>query len=146
MDIKNKALLKEVLKAGGECTHSVEEEGGIILHKDGEYYFTKVKNIHTGTEHAFGLYETDQDELRDKVLSKVAEGWKMYASFHTHPSFSPAPSSLDLAKLFQGFKYNIIFSPKTYMFSFNEWVGERTITYYIPTDTLNHLLKYNEHQ
>jgi proteasome lid subunit RPN8/RPN11 len=141
MDIKNKELIREVIKAAEECAHPLEEEGGIILARDGEYLFAKVKNIHTGTGQAAGLYETDQDELREKVLNRVAEGWKMYASFHTHPSFSPSPSALDLSKLFQGFKYNIISSPKTYMFSFNEWVGERTITYYIPTDTLNHLLK-----
>lgn len=141
MDIKNKHLLTAVLTAGDQCQHAVEEEGGIILAKDNGYVFAKVKNIHAGTSEAVGLYETDQHELKDKVLDEVAKGWQIYASFHTHPSFSPAPSSLDMHSLFQGFKYNIIFSPRTYMYSFSEWVGPKSIIYYVPTETLKHLLK-----
>jgi len=141
MDIKNKYLISAILDAAAECTHPVEEEGGIVLSKNDDYVFAKVKNIHSGESIAAGLYETDQQELKEKVLDKIAEGWTMYASFHTHPSFSPTPSTLDLTKLFQGFKYNIIFAPRTNMFSCSEWVGERTAIYYIPTETLKHLLE-----
>lgn len=137
----DKALVAEMLAAAKSCRHPVEEQGGIILNKDEEFLFVKVKNIYEGMDTAAGLYETDQNELSGLVLSKVSEGWKFYASFHTHPQFSPAPSSLDLGKLFQGFKQNIIFSPIMEMFSYSEWFGEQSLHYYIPTRTLEVLVK-----
>lgn len=146
MNIKDRQLIAAILAAGEQCTSNVEEEGGIILYKDADYVFARVKNIHEGTTTAAGLYETDLEELKAHVLSRVAEGWKFYASFHTHPSFSPTPSSLDLTKLFQGFKYNVIYSPKLGLFSFNEWMDGKSITYYISYDTLTHLAQIkNEH-
>jgi proteasome lid subunit RPN8/RPN11 len=137
----DKTLVTEMLAAAKSCSHPIEEQGGIILNKDEEFLFVKVKNIYEGTGMAAGLYETDQNELSSLVLSKVSEGWKFYASFHTHPQFSPAPSSLDLGKLFQGFKQNIIFSPIMEMFSYSEWFGEQSLHYYIPTRTLEVLVK-----
>ena len=132
-----------MLAGAKECTSTIEEEGGIILEKDGKYLFVRVRNKHEGTPRAPGLYETDLAELKDRVLNRVAEGWKFYSSFHTHPSFSPSPSSLDLSELFTGFKYNVIYSPKLDLFSFNQWVGNKSITYYIPTYTLTHLLSHS---
>ena len=137
----NARLAKTILVAAENCTHTVEEEGGIILEKDGEYCFVKVKNIHEGTDIAAGLYETDQIELKENVFSKVADGWKFYASFHTHPRYTPTPSSLDLQKLFQGFKYNVIFSPVREIFSYSQWLGEESAPYYIPKKTREALIK-----
>jgi len=131
-----------MVAAAEQCLSTIEEEGGIILEKDGEYVFVHVKNKHADTPRAPTLYETDLTELKEHVLGKVAEGWKFYASFHTHPSFSPNPSNLDLSELFTGFKYNIIYSPKLDLFSFNQWVGNKSITYYIPTHTLKHLINH----
>jgi proteasome lid subunit RPN8/RPN11 len=137
----NKPLIHSMLAAAKACDHRVEEEGGIILSKEGEYVFVKVKNIHEGTSTASGLYETDQQELKDNVFSKVSAGWKLHASFHTHPAFSPNPSSLDINKLFLGFKYNIIFAPISNMFSYSQWEGNRSLMYYMPAYTLENLVK-----
>lgn len=136
----NSVLIAAMLDASKRCAHHIEEEGGIILNKDEEYTFVKVKNIYEGTDVAAGLYETDQSELSSLVLTKVGEGWKFYASFHTHPQFSPAPSSLDLGKLFQGFKYNVIYSPIMEMFSCSQWFGDQSVHSYIPKKTLEILL------
>jgi proteasome lid subunit RPN8/RPN11 len=143
MDLResaNKPLFKAMLEAASACPHRREEEGGIVLAKDNEYQFVKVKNIHEGTDTAVGLYETDQAELKDRVLSKVGEGWKLFASFHTHPEFSPAPSSLDLGKLFNGFKYNVIYAPRMDMFSYSQWLGDKSSLIYIPANTLKNIL------
>ena len=137
----NARLAKTILQAAESCPDAVEEQGGIILAKDGEYCFVKVKNIHEGTSTAAGLYETDQTELKDNVLTKVGDGWKFYASFHTHPKWSAVPSNLDLEKLFQGFKYNVIFSPVKEIFSYSQWLGEQSAPYYIPKTTLEALTK-----
>jgi len=141
MNIENKALISAVLEAASQCTHHVEEEGGVILERGDEYTFGRVKNIHAGTETAIGLYETDLGELKSNVFNKLKEGWKMYASFHTHPSFGPTPSNLDLTKLFTGFKNNVIFSPRLNVFSFNEWDDDEPVTYYLSESTLQTLLK-----
>ena len=141
LESANKPLFKEMLTAAKICQHRGEEEGGIILAKDGEYHFVKVKNIHEGTATAAALYETDQTELKEKVLTKVGEGWKLFASFHTHPSFSPTPSSLDLRKLFNGFKYNIIFAPDMNTFSYSQWLGDKSSLYYMPVSTLKNILE-----
>jgi hypothetical protein len=137
----NSRLARAILKAAESCPHKIEEEGGIILEKDGEYCFVKVKNIYEGTDIAAGLYETDQTELKEKVLNKVGDGWKFYASFHTHPRYTSTPSRLDLEKLFQGFKYNVIFSPVKEIFSYSQWLGDESAPYYIPKTTLESLIK-----
>jgi proteasome lid subunit RPN8/RPN11 len=141
LESANNPLFREMLEAAKACDNRREEEGGIILTKDGEYHFVKVKNIHNGTETAAALYETDQTELKDKVLNKVGEGWRLFASFHTHPSFSPTPSSLDLSKLFNGFKYNIIFAPDMNTFSYSQWLGNKSSLYYMPANTLKNILE-----
>ena len=135
------SFVKAILKASEDCTSTQEEEGGLILEKEGVYEFVRVKNLYEGTDRASGLYETDQEELSQLVFSKICKGWKMHASFHTHPSFSPTPSSLDLDKLFQGFRYNIIWSPVHRTFSYSQWIGEDSCVTYIPIKTLEKLIK-----
>ena len=129
-------LLREVLRASEECVHRYEEEGGVILENAGKYAFVKVKNKHENTQEAIALYETDLSELQEKVFLKLSEGWKMFASFHTHPSFSPTPSQLDLAKLFQGFKYNVIYAKNVDRFSFSEWIQDVSCPVYVPRATI----------
>jgi proteasome lid subunit RPN8/RPN11 len=128
------------MQASEECKNRSEEEGGVILNKDDYFEFIKIKNAHADTSVAFGLYETDLSELSMRVFPKIAEGWKMYASFHTHPTFSPVPSSIDMTKLFQGFKYNIIFSPIKDMFSYSFWNNEESLISYIPKSTITQLV------
>ena len=135
------SFLKAVLKASEECTNNTEEEGGIIMEKDGVYEFVRVKNHHEGTDRAVGLYETDLEEFSQLVFSKVCKSWKMHASFHTHPGFSPTPSSLDLDKLFQGFKYNVIYSPAHRTFSYSQWIEDNSYVTYLPIKTIQQLIK-----
>lgn len=134
-------FFKAMLDASQKCTHAVEEEGGIIMEKEGEYEFVKIKNIYEGTDRAAGLYETDQEELSQLVFSRVCKGWKMHASFHTHPSFSPTPSNLDLDKLFHGFKYNVIYAPIHRTFSHSIWMDDVSCVTYIPTTTIQKIIK-----
>jgi proteasome lid subunit RPN8/RPN11 len=135
------SFLKAMISASVECTSTKEEEGGIIMEKDAVYEFVRVKNVYEGTDRASGLYETDQEELSQLIFSRVCKGWKMHASFHTHPSFSPTPSSLDLDKLFQGFRYNIIWSPTHRTFSYSAWIGEESYLAYLPISTIEKLIK-----
>lgn len=133
----NLKLAHEIGKASSVCGQSAEEEGGIILEKDGEYQFVKVKNKNSGESIAEGLYETDIEDLQKNVFPMVKTGWKFYASFHTHPSFSATPSRLDLEKLFNGFKYNVIFASQQKVFSYSEWLpDDRMFIYYIPLSSL----------
>jgi proteasome lid subunit RPN8/RPN11 len=135
------SFVKAVLSASRECASTLEEEGGIIMEKEGVYEFVRIKNVHEGTDRASGLYETDQEELSQLVFSRVCKGWKMHASFHTHPSFSPTPSCLDIDKLFEGFRYNVIWSPTHRSFSYSMWVGELTYASYFPVTTFEQLIK-----
>ena len=129
---KHKLFAKTVLDAAEQCSKSSEEEGGIILSRDDEYKFVKVKNIHTGTEKAYGLYETDKKDLLQQVFSQFDSGWFMCASFHTHPTFGPTPSTIDVKNLFEGFRYNVIYSTISDMFSYSEWLEENSTVCYIP--------------
>lgn len=141
IELAEKPFMVAMLAAVEACKHPVDEEGGIILAKEGECVFVKVKNVYAGSDAAAGLYETDQTELQEKVLTKVVDGWKFHASFHTHPQWMPNPSRLDMEKLFQGFKHNVIFAPTTNMFSYTRWIDEKHSTYYIPKQTLEKLIK-----
>ena len=134
-------LAGEMMRAATLCGKSSEEEGGIIIARENECEFVKVKNVHTGTMTAGGLYEASRDELSLKVISRVKDGWKFFASFHTHPTFSPSPSQLDFNKLFQSFKHNIIYSPYQGMFSWLSWIdgGPKFALYYVPQSTVRSL-------
>jgi proteasome lid subunit RPN8/RPN11 len=141
----NHLLAKEIVEASRVCGYSEEEQGGIILEKNGEYVFTYVKNKHRGSDMAPQLYETDLEDFKENVAPKVADGWKFFASFHTHPSFSPTPSRLDLEKLFTGFKYNVIFATHQKMFCWAEWLSQdHLFLYYIPLNSLKLIIHHNE--
>jgi len=133
---------KVILAAQQECTHPSEEEGGIILEKNNEFKFIKVINEHKGTPTAIGLYAANQKEIAALVLPNVIKDqWKFYASFHTHPRFSATPSMIDHKYLFEGFRYNIIYSIVDQTFSFNSWTENDLITVYISLDKFKNLLK-----
>lgn len=136
MTLLDKALSSAILEATEQCMHFKEEEGGIIISKDNTYVFAKITNVYAGTPTARGLYQTDQQELKEKVLDKIVVGWRMYASFHTHPSFPAVPSNLDMTRLFQGFRYNIIFSQIDKMLSLSSWIGSRLDTEYTSLNTI----------
>lgn len=122
---ENKLLLKELIKARNTCANPLEEEGGIVMHlKYNEYEFIKIKNVYAGTATAIGLYEADAEEFSSKAISKMKDGWQLYASFHTHPTFEARPSSLDVSTLFQGFKYNFIYSPLKKEYGCCMWLSE----------------------
>lgn len=103
-------LEEALLQATKDCSHDIEEEGGIILSKDNEFVFHKLRNQNTGTPIAPVLWTADRNEYATIVLPKFKDGWRHYASFHTHPQFQPFPSQIDLTQLFPGFPINFIFS------------------------------------
>lgn len=129
-----------MLDAKDQCTHPDEEEGGVILDKDGEYLFVKLANEYKGTSRAGGLYKASDSELNDLVFSRVKDGWRLHSSFHTHPRFAAMPSSLDRDKLFEGFKYNVIYSIETNSFSYSEWVNDEILTCYLPVKTVKNAI------
>jgi|CryBogDrversion2_7_1035282.scaffolds.fasta_scaffold00001_22 proteasome lid subunit RPN8/RPN11 len=137
----NKKLSRVITGAAISCPLDNEEEGGIILTKNEiDFVFVKVKNLHAGEEVAYGLYVTDPKDFGEKVISMIGKGWNMYASFHTHPQFAPTPSQLDYDKLFQGFKYNYIYSKKHRAFSFSEWSPQKDLhTFVMGLETLLHI-------
>ena len=108
--------LEKVLKqAVIECSSEYEEEGGIIMYlaKDDAYKYIKLSNTNTNTPIAPVLWTADRDEYAKQVIPLFKEGWRQFASFHTHPQFIPYPSSIDLRDLFPGFSTNFIFSQST---------------------------------
>ena len=139
-------LVNSLGAAVRECGNSNEEEGGIILVKQNpsnggrSFKFVKVLNKMVGTPAARGLYVADPGEFGEKAFPLLTQGWRQYASFHTHPTFSPTPSSLDEDKLFRGFKYNFIFSNTEKTLSCSEWSPQNDLhTVYINIVTLIYL-------
>jgi proteasome lid subunit RPN8/RPN11 len=104
------ALDDAIVLCGGRTDK--EEDGGIILHKDGEFVFFPIRNSNTGTDVAPYLYSADRDEYAKKILPMLKKGWGQY-SFHTHPQFMPYPSNVDMTQLFPGFPDNYIYSDLT---------------------------------
>ena len=108
------AALKEAVV---RCPGVDEEEGGFIVcrprvREEGEYQFHRIRNSHTGTPSAAGLYEPDRQEYGEKIIMSYNVGFQNYASFHTHPTNCPArPSITDLTRLFNGQPVNYICSP-----------------------------------
>lgn len=137
----NKKLWTQLLIASTECNDPLEEQGGLILNKDDEYTFVLIRNVHEGSQTAIGLYETDKQELKEKVFSRIPEGWKMYGSFHTHPCFSATPSVTDMTYLFQGFENNYVYSPKQKTFSATTWEGDTSTTTFMPINQIKELLQ-----
>jgi len=130
------------------CGESWEEEGGIILtasdSRQGkqEFKFVKVLNSNRGTPVAVGLYVTDEQDFGKAVFPLLTGGWNMYASFHTHPTFSATPSSLDRENLFRGFKYNFIYSTLEKTISYSEWSPQNNLhTIYLHRNAFNYFIK-----
>ena len=140
--IINKSLASALIDASNQCKFSHEEEGGVILKKtdsnddDAQFKFIKVNNQMRGAPEAGGLYVACREGFGTEVCPSLAQGWVMYGSFHTHPTFSATPSWLDKDKLFRGFKYNFIFSNIEELFSCSEWSGQNNLnTIYLGIDT-----------
>jgi len=117
-NLRSHSTIEEALnQAVTECWdfldfEDLEEHGGIILHNKntGEYLFQYLFNSNSGTPIANGLYTADRYQYTELIIPLFSKGWRQYASFHTHPSFSPRPSSIDLNQLFVGFFNNYIYS------------------------------------
>jgi len=107
----NTALADAVDQCWNQVT-DLEERGGVILHHPDrdEYVFIALRNSNTGTAIAPVLFTADRDEYAEIIIPLFKLGWKSYASFHTHPQFSPYPSSIDMNDLFPGFYINYIYS------------------------------------
>jgi proteasome lid subunit RPN8/RPN11 len=131
------------MKAAEECSSDQQyEEGGIIFEKDGVFKFQKIENIHDGTPRGISLYEVHTPSYGKLVSEQVMDGWKLFASFHTHPSFSAQPSMIDLDFLFKGYKYNVIYSNLTDSFAFCVWLDDSCYTFFMK----KHLIHKNEIQ
>lgn len=104
-----------LLHAVTSCGHPAEEEGGIILVNNAAqtFQFVKLRNQNTGTPIAPVLWTADRDEYAKNVIPLFKDGWRHFASFHTHPKFVPFPSTIDINELFPGFSINYIYSQKT---------------------------------
>lgn len=101
--------LTEAVKACNSPTK--EEEGGVILFNKDDYRFVKLSNVNSGETLAAVLWTADRNEYAAQVIPLFKDGWKHYASFHTHPNFPPFPSGIDRFNLFPGFPVNFIYSP-----------------------------------
>jgi proteasome lid subunit RPN8/RPN11 len=137
----NISLGRALTTAAIDCPKRNEEEGGVILKKIGgdAYTFVKVKNLHEGTPTAYGLYVVEPENFGEMVIPALKKRWELYASFHTHPQFSSTPSSLDYEKLFQGFKYNYIYSHMDREFSCSDWSRKNELhTIKIKLETLQY--------
>jgi hypothetical protein len=126
-----------LLNAIDLCDNELEEEGGVILTSSRAtpghelFKFVKVQNRRAGTPEARGLYVADPVSFGAEVFPLLSGGWNLYASFHTHPTFSSTPSDLDRRALFVGFKYNYIYSPQRRAVSVSEWISkEELVTKY----------------
>ena len=109
-----KSLLRAVRQAPESVNTGLEEEqGGFILRKQDEFLFVQVRNANTGTPSAPGLYTADAQEYGEKVIKlELTGGWKLFATFHTHPTnCSPWPSGTDVGNLFKSAKVHFIFAP-----------------------------------
>lgn len=142
----NTELARAVVSAALECGNSEEEQGGVVVTSftpqtgEKEFRFIKVLNDKAGTPIATGLYVANPDDFGSKVFPLLTRGWYLYASFHTHPTFSANPSSLDREKLFKGFKYNFIYSTLEKTVSCSEWSPQTDLhTIYLNITTLTYL-------
>jgi len=92
----------------------VEEQGGFILKSPDkeDYEFIPVTSDMHSNPGAVGLYVANTEEFGNKILAKTIDGFKIHASFHTHPvGMRALPSSTDLSELFTSFPINYIYAP-----------------------------------
>lgn len=108
-----------------ECVRTDDEEdGGVILIRNGDYKWVKLKNSISGESRAKVLYVIDKyGEYVDKVISQFQHGWRLFASFHVHPQFTSQCSHIDETMLFRDFNKNIIYSGLTSETRLYQWEG-----------------------
>jgi proteasome lid subunit RPN8/RPN11 len=127
MAFVNTGFLKilDMARAYGE-RNKEEETGGIILYreKDKKYLWQGLPNKHAGTPTARGLYQPVDEIYAAKIVALFPLGWRLHASFHTHPTFPVNPSHTDLTLLFQNFNKNIIYSLSDNEIAIYIWVNE----------------------
>ncbi len=107
----NAFLLQEILKHLMLTPEA--EAGGFVVFKDKTMRFIPAQNT-VPLPHARGLYEPS-DVLphgmgMGKVFDLIDEGWDWVASVHSHPTFAPYPSGIDLKDLFPNQRVNAIWS------------------------------------
>lgn len=107
--------------------NDLEERGGVIIYRGEEYQFIPLTNSNTGTPIAPGLFTADRFEYAEKIIPLFKEGWRHYASFHTHPQFPPWPSNIDMNELFPGFPINYIYSGLTDKLFKYTWINPKNI-------------------
>jgi hypothetical protein len=117
--MENTTLNNILDEAIGLCTSNDDEQGGVILSKVGgegpygkriDYQFVHLRNANTGLPLAKSLWTADRNEYAKKVIPLFKDGWRHFASFHTHPKWPAIPSKIDLTELFPGFPINYIYS------------------------------------
>jgi len=164
--VKLNQVLALAVKYGdeGSRTNAREEVGGVILQRKGwkstvyytspradysrntlDFIWVPLHNQHTGTPTAHGLFEATQEEFTKKAIPLLRDGWKRYATFHTHPSFSYHPSHTDLTELFKSYHINYIYSIPENCVAKYTWQGEVSLKQEITRD-INKWLKLNESQ
>jgi proteasome lid subunit RPN8/RPN11 len=80
----------------------------MILFGDNLMRFVPCRNSIEGRARG-GLYEPCDEDMA-KVFALIDAGWDWVASVHSHPTFSPYPSSIDLNQLFPNQRINLIWS------------------------------------
>lgn len=110
------------------CAHPEEEEGGLILQTRGDFFFIQLRNNIQGTERAHALYVVDPVEYASVILPLIDAGWTQYATFHTHPKFSPQYSSIDYTMLFQSAQRNFIYSKAFHKLVEWVWINETELS------------------
>jgi proteasome lid subunit RPN8/RPN11 len=140
MNIFDTTILEKYLRVIREAAHECEcadneEKGGVILYKDSDFKFIKLENKHKGTSTSYALYEVNPKEFGMIMTEYVTEGWQLFSSFHTHPSFPPTPSSTDMTYLFPGYKYNTIYSKLNKVFNITVWIEDKVVGFH----TLNYV-------
>jgi len=109
-------------RAKDQCVNvDMEERGGVIFEKEGNFEFVYFDNVHHGASIAKCLYQPDIDKFGEVMHTYLLGNWKFYGSFHTHPLFSEQFSSVDFQNLFQGFRVNYIYSVKNDILAKYTW-------------------------
>lgn len=120
----NPAWLTESL---GNFNDPVYEAGGFILEKNKQYGFVDVPNKHHGTQIGQALYEPAMEVFAKILNPYFKDGWKLFASFHTHPSFTAQYSNIDYENLFQNFPINYIKSIRYDQIIKYSWINEKDL-------------------
>ena len=89
--------------------------------------FHPIKNINADVLGSRDAYTMDPDEsfkiIKNTQIAISNPTRHLIATFHTHPRYTPYPSSIDIAKAAYKVVY-IIYSPIYNKFTFNFWNGD----------------------